>query len=92
MVLIPVILVFVQEKGILSRVLKTRPMLFLGSLTMPFFLIHQMLIGILIHRLPEMPVMLMLAVCVFVALIISWGIQIIFSRLFRLGSYKGRDK
>jgi peptidoglycan/LPS O-acetylase OafA/YrhL len=91
-VLIPLILVFVQEKGLVSRVLKTRPMLFLGSLTMPLFLTHQMIIGILIHRLPEMPVMLMLAVCVFVALIISWGVQIIFSRMFRLGSYKGRDK
>ena len=91
-VLIPVILVFVHEKGFVSRMLKTRPMLFLGSLTMPLFLTHQMIIGILIHRLPEMPVMLMLAVCVFVALIISWGVQIIFSRLLRLGSYKGRDK
>jgi hypothetical protein len=59
-------------------------MLFLGSLTMPLFLTHQMLIGILLHRLPEMPVMLMLIVCIFLSLTISWGVQIIFSRLLRL--------
>ena len=83
-VLMPLILVFAQEKGLVSRLLKTKPMLFLGSLTMPVFLTHQMIIGILLHRLPEMPVMLMLMVCVFVTLTISWGVQIIFSRLFRL--------
>ena len=83
-VLIPLILVFVQEKGTVSCLLKKKPMLFLGSLTMPFFLTHQMLIGILLHRLPEMPAILMLTVCVFIVLMISWGVQIIFSRFFRL--------
>ena len=84
MVLIPLILVFVQENGIVSRLLKTKPMLFLGSLTMPLFLIHQMLIGILIHRLPEMPSLPMLTCCIFITLTISWCIQIIFSRCLRL--------
>lgn len=83
MVLIPLILVFAQEKGPVSRWLNTKPMLFLGSLTMPVFLTHQMLIGILLRRLPEMPVVLMLAACIFVVLSISWGIQIIISRLLR---------
>ena len=84
LVLLPLILVFAQESGVVSRLLKSRPMLFLGSLTMPLFLTHQMLIGILLHRLPEMPAMLMLAVCIFVILMISWGVQIIISRLIRL--------
>ena len=84
-VLIPLILVFVQEKGVVSRLLKTRPMLFLGSLTMPLFMTHQMLIGIMLNRMPEMPAIWMLMACVFAALMISWGVQIIFSRLFRLG-------
>ena len=83
-VLIPLILVFTQEKGIVSRILKTKSMLFLGSLTMPFFLIHQMLIGIISHRMPEMPVMFTLTICVFMTLIVSWGIQIIYTRLLRL--------
>ena len=84
LVLIPLILVFAQQKGIISRWLKSKPMMFLGSLTMPIFLTHQLLIGILLHRLPEMPSMLMLFICIFVVLVISWGIQIIFYRLLRL--------
>ena len=84
LVLLPLILVFAQENGLVSRLLKSRPMQFLGSLTMPLFLTHQMLIGILLRRLPEMPAMLMLAVCIFVILMISWGVQIIISRLIRL--------
>ena len=83
MVLVPLIWVFAREQGFVSRWLKTRPMLFLGSLTMPLFLTHQMLIGILLRRLPEMPAFLMLAICIFVVLMISWAVQIIFSRLIR---------
>lgn len=84
LVLLPLVLVFVQQKGGVSRWLKSKPMLFLASLTMPLFLTHQMLISILLHRLPDMPAVLMLAVCVFVALMISWAIHIIFYRLLRL--------
>ena len=61
-----------------------KSMSFLGTLSMPLFLIHQMLMGIVVHRIPEMPVVVTLAVCIFLALMISWGIQIIFSRLLRL--------
>ena len=84
LVLIPLILFFAQEKGTVSRLLKTKSMLFLGSLTMPLFLTHQMLIGILLRRLPEMPFLLMLSSCIFITLTISWCIQIIFSRYLRL--------
>jgi len=58
-------------------------MLFLGSLAMPVFLTHQMLIGCLQHRLPDMPAVLMLAACVLATLMVSWTVQIIFSRLLR---------
>ena len=81
--LIPLIWVFAQQRGSVSRWLKTKPLLFLGSLTMPIFLTHQLLIGILLRRLPELPAVPMLAVCIFVVLMISWTIQIIFSRLIR---------
>ena len=84
LVLIPLILFFAQEKGIVSRLLKTKSMLFLGSLTMPLFLTHQMLIAILLRRLPEMPSLLMLTCCIFFTLTISWCIQTIFSRCLRL--------
>ena len=83
MVLIPLIWVFAQEKGSVSTCLKIKQMSFLGSLTMPIFLIHQMQIGIMMRRLPEMPAAMMLFVCVFLVLIFSWGVQIIFSRLIR---------
>ena len=81
--LIPLIWVFAQQRGSVSCWLKTKPLLFLGSLTMPIFLTHQLLIGILLRRLPELPAVPMLAVCIFVVLMISWTIQIIFSRLIR---------
>ena len=84
LVLLPLILVFAQENGTVSGLLKSRPMQFLGSLAMPIFLTHQMLIGILLRRLPEMPTMVMLTVCIFIILMISWVVQIIFSRLLRL--------
>ena len=83
LVLIPLIFVFAQEKGYLSRWLKTSPMLFLSSLSMPLFLTHQMMISILLRRLPEIPAPMMLAVCIFITLMVSWGIHIIFSRLLR---------
>ena len=83
LVLIPLIWVFAQQNGLVSRWLKTTPMLFLGSLTMPLFLTHQMMIGILLRRLPEIPAVLMLSICILVVLTISWTIQIIFSKLIR---------
>lgn len=83
LVLIPLIFVFAQEKGYISQWLKTKPMLFLGSLSMPLFLTHQMLIGILLRRTPEIPAPVMLAFCIFITLMVSWGIHIIFSRLLR---------
>lgn len=84
LVLIPFILVFVQQQGSVSRWLRSKPMLFLGSISLPVFLTHQMLIGSLQHHLPDMPAIVMLAICVFVTLVVSWAVQIIFSRLLRL--------
>lgn len=84
LVLIPMIGVFAQQRGWLSNLLKSRPMIFLGSLSMPLYLTHQMLIAIVRHHLPDMPAMWMLTMCVLISLVVSWGAQIIFSRLFRL--------
>ena len=84
LVLIPLILIFAHQQGIVSKWLRTRHMALLGSLSLPLFLTHQMLIGFLTHHLPEMHAILMLTICIFIALIVSWGIQIIFSRIFRL--------
>ena len=83
LVLVPAIWVFAQGQGPVSRLLSTAPMCWLGTLSMPLFLTHQILIGILVRRLPEMPAPLMLAACLAVTLTVSWGVEIIFLRLFR---------
>ena len=83
-VLLPFILVFAQQRGHISQLLKSKTMVWLGSISMPFFLTHQLLIGILLHRLPDMPAGLMLATCFSIILVISWVVQIIISRLMRL--------
>ena len=75
LMLAPVILVFSKELGPLSRLLKMRPMLMLASLSMPIFMTHQMLIGILLHRLPDLPVVVMLFLSVFTVLVVSWFID-----------------
>lgn len=83
LVLLPMILVFAQGRGIVSQLLRWRPLLFLGSLTMPFFLTHQMIIAIVMHRMPDMPVVAMLFLCLLVTLTISWGLHILFSPFSR---------
>lgn len=75
MVLIPLILVFAKGEGRLSSWLCTSPMQLLASLSMAFYMIHQMMIGILIHRLPEIPGVLMLFVCILTTLSVSWLIE-----------------
>lgn len=84
MVLVPMIMVFADAKGPVSRLLSARPLLWLGSLSMPIFLTHQMLIGILLHRLPDMPSPLMLFACIAIVLFASWGIQKIILQFSRL--------
>ena len=80
LVLVPLILVFSKEQGFVSSLLRRRPMLTLASLSMPVYMIHQMTIGILQHRLPEMPAVAMLFVCLLVVLVLSWLIDHFFLR------------
>ena len=84
LVLLPLIAVFAQQRGWLSRLLQSKAMLWLGSLSMPLFLTHQLLIPIVLHHLPDMPAVVMLAACILLSLIVSWGVQTIFLRLLRL--------
>ncbi len=80
LVLAPLILVFAKEQGCVSSWLRRKPMLFLSSLSMPLFMTHQMLTGILIRRLPELPTVAMLFVCILVVLVVSWCIDRFFLR------------
>lgn len=81
--IVPMLLVFVQQKGVISKLLSTKAMKWLGTLSLPLFLTHQLLLSILIHRLPEMPALLMLFVCLVIVLTVSWVLQIIFSLFYR---------
>ncbi|MBR1389559.1 MAG: acyltransferase [Prevotella sp.] len=86
LVLVPLILVFAKGQGGLSSLLNRKPMQLLASLTMPAYMIHQMLLGILLARLPEMPAGLMLFVCLLTVLVMSWCIERFFLRqIERLG-------
>lgn len=80
LVLIPFILVFAKGKGVVSKWLCQKPMMMLASLSMPLFMTHQILIGILLHRLPQIPVVAMLFACVLVTLAVSWCIDRYFLR------------
>ncbi len=80
LVLVPLILVFAKEQGFVSSFLRCRPMLMLASLSMPVYMVHQMAIGILQHRLPEFPAVVMLFVCLVSVLTLSWLIDRFFLR------------
>lgn len=74
------VLVFAKGEGRVSAWLSTRPMQLLASLSMPFYMTHQMLTGILIRRLPKMPEALMLFVCLLTILSVSWLVDRFFLR------------
>ena len=80
LVLAPLILVFAKEQGIVSSLLRRRPMLMLASLSMPVYMVHQMTIGILLYRLPELPGFVMLFICILSVLVVSWLIDQFFLR------------
>ena len=80
LVLVPFILVFAKEQGFVSSLLRRRPMLMLASLSMPVYMVHQMAIGILLHRLPELPSVVMLFICLLSVLVVSWLIDRFFLR------------
>lgn len=71
LVLLPFILVFARGGGVLSSFLCRRPLVWLGSLSMPLFMTHQLLIGILTYRLFFLPYLSMLALCILASLLIS---------------------
>jgi peptidoglycan/LPS O-acetylase OafA/YrhL len=80
LVLVPFILVFAKGQGIVSSFLRRSPMLMLASLSMPVYMVHQMTIGILLHRLPQLPTVVMLFICLLSVLVVSWLIDLFFLR------------
>ncbi|MBR1416072.1 MAG: acyltransferase [Prevotella sp.] len=78
-VLLPFIAVFASGEGLLSRsLLNAKPLLWLGSLSMPFFMLHPMTFSVLMRHLPAMPPVLMLALCFAVVVLLSWVVDRLF--------------
>ena len=80
LVLLPLIAVFAKAQGPLSRLLCCKPLLWLGTLSMPIFLIHPLTFSILTRRLPTMSYVPMLVVCFAVVVLLSWLIDKCFLR------------
>jgi len=80
LVLVPLVLVFAKGEGAVSSILRAKPMLMLASLSMPVYMIHQMAIGMLLHRLPLLPYHVMLFVCLLAVLVAGWLIDRFFLR------------
>lgn len=74
-VLLPFVYIFAQQQGIVSRCLQWKVLNWLGSLSMPIFIIHPIVFRIMIHFLPSIPSLLMLALCFCITITLSWGIN-----------------
>ena len=72
LVLLPFIPVFASARGPVACLMKTRPMQWLGSLSMPLFLIHPLAIAVLMHLLPSLSYGAMLALCLTFVILLSW--------------------
>ena len=87
-VLLPLIIVFARDGGVVSACLRWRPLLWLGNLSMPLFMTHQMIIGILVRRLDGWPYAALLSACLVVSIAVSWLID---SLLLRQGGMLRRN-
>lgn len=70
--LIPSIYFFSQQKGIVSHWLQSKPLQWLGSLSMPIFLIHPIVFRTMFHFYKTMPSILMIAICFTITILLSW--------------------
>jgi len=84
-VLVPLVLVFAQGTGRLSAWLRCMPLKQLAAISMPIFLTHQMLIGIVTAKLPALPDAVMLFACILTVLTASWLIdRLVLSKIARM--------
>lgn len=90
----PTLLVFSKEYGGISRVLRTRFIVSLGNLTLPFFMTHKMVItfvmGLFRHYNITPSYLPALSACLFLTLLVSWVLQRYFLR--PVGSLLGRNR
>lgn len=72
LILIPLIYVFIQQHGAVSQCLQWRPLQWLGSLSMPIFMLHPMVFRTMFHFFPTIPSVLMLITCFIITVCLSW--------------------
>ena len=77
LVLLPLIFVFARQEGPVSRLLKHRVLQWLGSLSMPIFLLHPMVFRAMAHFFPTIPTFLMLGCCFALVVVLSWVSQVL---------------
>lgn len=80
LVLIPFIYVFMREQGPVSRCLQWPVLQWLGSLSMPIFMLHPMVIRSMIHFFPMLPYGVMLVLCFALTVLLSWATDRLFLR------------
>lgn len=72
----PVLLVFSEQSGWFSRVLGAGGLVALGNLSLPFFMTHKMVIALVLGALRHAgfrpPSLAVLAICLLLALLVSW--------------------
>lgn len=82
-ILVPLIYVFARGRGHLSLLLKTRSMQWLGSISMPFYLMHYVIITAFLKVLPDMPEYLAVVIALPTTIIASFIVNKYFLPLFR---------
>ena len=75
LVLLPLIFVFTRQGGPVSKLLQHRVLQWLGSLSMPIFLLHPMIFRAMYHFFPTLPAALMLACCFALVVGLSWVVD-----------------
>ena len=72
MVLLPLIFVFANQKGPISRLLQHNSLRWLGSISMPIFLLHPIVFRSMFHFFPSISPIIMLFGCLVLVIAISW--------------------
>ena len=79
-ILLPIIYVFTQQQGVVSRCLQYRVLQWLGSLSMPIFMLHPIVFRTMFHFFPSIPSLLMLILCFSITVALSWGMDLFLLR------------
>lgn len=74
-VLLPLIFVFVREKGPVTKCLRCCLFQWLGSLSMPIFMLHPIVLRSMFHFFKSMPYAVMLALCFAITVALSWVVD-----------------